>query len=189
MNLKNKITVEKDTRKDSYNISKFRGKSSDRFNRGFSNYSKQGRLKRYKRVWLTLGMIVCVGLTLFFLKGNSGEVKLSKSDKIQAYVYYSRGSRDKERKEQYVFKVNDPIQVKIDFKDMNDGDIITVSLKKLGSDEVKYSVEVPVNSGEGNRFISLSSLVREESSKYKIEVYMEINEKIILLEKTEFEII
>lgn len=189
MNSNNKIITKENVQKDRGRDLKVRDRSSTKFKRSLSKHPRQSRLKKYKKVWLVLGIIICIGLVFVFFKRDvNDEVEFNKSDKIQTYIYYSRGSKDKESKEQYIFKVNDPIQVKIDFKGMNDGDIVTVSLKKIENGEVKQSVKVPVSGKEGGRFVPLSNVVRKEVGKYEVEVSMIIKEKVRILDKVEFEI-
>lgn len=175
-----KKTLNKDPRIERESFTKFK--------KNISGQHKQSRLRKYKKVWIILGLFICIWLILFFLKKGINKINFSSSDNVQVYLYYSRGSRDNDKKEQYDFTINDPIQVKIDFKDMQDGDIVVVSLKKAENEEVKQSVEVPVSGEGGSRFISVSPLVRKEAGKYKIEVSMNVKEKIRVLEGVEFEI-
>ncbi|MCK4635339.1 MAG: hypothetical protein KAT32_00595 [Candidatus Moranbacteria bacterium] len=164
------------------------------FKRGESSFSKKP-LKSFhqkitinKKIILFIGIIVFVGLGIYFFINKPNEFKIDKSDDVQVYIYYSKGSRDAEKKEQYIFSTNDPMQVKIDFENMNDGTIATVSFKKVVNEEIIQSTEVPLGGQKGSRFVTLSQVIKKDVGKYNIEVVINIEGNQKILAKKEFEV-
>lgn len=163
--------------------------------RRIPNNRKKNNFFSKKELFIILLILffVFLGIFLFKKKDNISFFKQTSifsnsNDNIKITIYYSRGSRDNTKKEQTIFAINDPIQVKIDFENMNDGETAEVSIKKEGSQDVLQSTNILLGKEKGSRFINLTNNITKESGKYQIEVFKNADDKNKILSSKEFEV-
>jgi hypothetical protein len=149
-------------------------------------------LKKHKKKFLWLFLILVIGGGIyFFMKKKGGNLMnnnffSSANSDVKISFYFSKGVRDNAKKEQSIFAVNDPIQIKIDFENMNDGEVAVISVKK--EEKEVQSIEIPLSKEKGSRFATLSTEAKKETGKYRVEVSKKIDEKKKILATGEFEI-
>jgi hypothetical protein len=128
--------------------------------------------KSNKIIFIVLGVVIVsliIGILGYFFINNNDNL----SDDISITMYYSRGTRDTEKKEQYTFRLNDPIQAKIDFKNATNGEIVNILLVNADNSKIDQSMsitEIPLSDGSGSRFVSLSPLLYKNPGNYKLVV-------------------
>lgn len=174
-NLKNKIfkpkreasqTSTSKTESDVPSWSRVKSGRLSKFSDRLPSFLKSSKFRK-SLFWILIAAVsIVVGINTYrYFKERSDKVTVSITS-IQ--VYMSRSSRDEDKKEQYSFSPNDPIQGKFKYKNADNGTVILY--KVVNDDDEIQKVEIPLD-GEGERYVTMSPAPWEmEEGTYRIEI-------------------
>lgn len=121
---------------------------------------------------LYLLIILLIILLIASLVGNNSRKNAAITGDVELEVYYSKSSRDEEKRVENTFNPGDPIQVRVNYANFIENTALILEVKNNSNDVIQLT-EIEVEGNEDS-FVTVSNA--EEKGRYKVSIKNEEKE-------------